>query len=814
MVGGGTAAGAGDVNHGTASGGDPKACRGRNVGGQRAVWEQASGAGRLARLARCIRTPRDDGLSRPIGTTTWKAGCGKPACQNWGGGGVFFRSSDHHRFAKALRAPQRVLLACALPFLLSASHAGPPGFDAIETSQPPVLDGRLDDPCWQTAPALTNFTQVLPVEGAPPSERTELRVVFTADHLYIAVRCFDSEPGRILATQMRRDAWFNSDDVVSVAFDTFARGRDGYLFAVNPAGARRDALFSRFGGENTDWDTVWDARARVDDQGWTVEIAIPFKSLSFDPRAGTWRWNVERVIRRKQETARWTALSRAKAFTALEDFGELRGLRGLRQGLGIEVRPYARGTYTDDGVTGGRRLEFKSGFDVTYRITPTLTALGTYNTDFAETEVDGRVVSLSRFPVFFPEKRDFFLQDAPLFSFGGLPAGSSPFYSRRIGLGVDGRPVDIIGGGRLTGRAGGTSVALLNVYQDAHAGLEAKNLAVARVSQQALAESSVGGIFTFGDPRSNSDAWLGGLDFNYQNSRLPGGNVLAGSAWFMFSDAARAGGGDTAFGFEAAYPNEPLDARIIFRQWGGQFDPPLGFIDRPGVREYIGSVRHIWRPNTRWVRSVELGAQPFFTSDLGNRIVAEEHEAPVLTIRTPAGDELEMEAEYNRDVVDEAFEIWPGVTVPAGDYGHWQFDLSLETSPARPVSAGLSLDHGDFYSGRHTAYRSSLDWRPSRHVTLGAAYELRQVRLLEGDFDVHLASLRFNLALTPDLTWSTIAQYDNRSDDAGFNSRIRWTWRPGNDMFLVWNQVWNYDNARFARLTSEVMLKAGATFRF
>jgi hypothetical protein len=687
-------------------------------------------------------------------------------------------------------------------------------FEVLPTTTAPVLDGRLDDTCWQTAPALTNFTQVLPVEGAPPSERTEVRFVFTRDQLYVGIRCFDSVPREIRATQMQRDSDFDSDDFVALAFDTFARERDGYSFAVNPVGARRDALFSKFSRENVNWDTVWNVRARVDDQGWTAEFAIPFKSLSFDPRAAAWRWNIQRVIRRKQETVRWTALSPAKSFTALEDLGELRGLHDLRQGLGLDVRPYLRGTHTDDASTGRREFDFKWGGDVTYRITPTLTALATYNPDFAETDVDHRVVSLSRFPVFFPEKRDFFLQDAPLFSFGGLPTASSPYYSRRIGLGIDGQPVEILGGGRLTGRIGGTSVALLDVYQDAHAGIAAKNLAVARVSQQVLAESSVGGIFTSGDPRSNADAWLGGLDFNYQNSRLPNDKVLTGNAWFMSSDADRAGGSDTAFGLDVDYPNEPLDVHLFFRQWGEQFEPALGFIERPGIRGYIASARYLWRPNTRWLRRIELGARPHFTTDLNNRRVAEDHDVPILTFQTPAGDELTLETTYYRDVVDDAFEIWPGVTIPQGDYGYWQFKPSLRTSPARPVGAGLSLRHGDFYSGRQTAYRPSLDWRPSRHVTLGAAYEIRQVRLRQGDFDVHLASLRLNLALTPDLTWSTVAQYDNRSDDVGLNSRIRWTWRPGNDLFLVWNQGWDYDKARFAPLQSEVVVKVGTTFRF
>jgi hypothetical protein len=498
----------------------------------------------------------------------------------------------------------------------------------------------------------------------------------------------------------------------------------------------------------------------------------------------------------------------------LEDFGELRGLHDLRLGLGLEARPYVRGTYTEDTATGTHDLEFTGGLDVTYRITPTLTAVATYNTDFAEAEVDNRVVNVSRFPVFFPEKRDFFLQDAPLFNFGGLPADASPYYSRRIGLGIDGQPAEILGGGRLTGRAGGTSMALLDVYQDEHAGIEAKNLAVARVSQQVFAESSVGGIFTAGDPRSNGDAWLGGLDFNYQNSRLPDGKMLTGNGWFMFSDSDSAGGSDTAFGLDVDYPNEPLDVHVFFRQWGEQFHPALGFIKRPDIREYIGSVRYVWRPNTRLLRSIKLGARPFYTTDLDNRVVAENHDVPILTFATPAGDELTLETTYFRDVVDEAFEIWPGVTIPPGDYGYWQFKPSFKTSAARPVSAGFSFRYGGFYSGRQTAYRPTLEWRPSRHVTVGAAYELREVRLPEGDFDVHLASLRLDLALTPDLTWSTVAQYDNKSDDVGLNSRIRWTWRPGSDVFLVWNQGWEYDDARFAPLTSEVTLKVGATFRF
>ena len=683
---------------------------------------------------------------------------------------------------------------------------------AVDTT--PVLDGKLDDACWADAPALTSFTQVLPVEGAPPSERTEVRIVYSRDELYIGIRCFDSDPRGIIAKQLQHDSAFNTDDLVQLVFDTFARERDGYSFSVNPAGARRDALIGKFGGGAVNWDTLWQAKAHVDDAGWTVEIAIPFKSLSFDPRAEAWRWNFERIIRRKQETVRWTALSRTKKFTALEDLGELRGLHDLRQGLGLEVRPYVRATYNDNAATGDRGFEFNGGFDVTYRITPTLTAVGTYNTDFAETDLDQLVVNLSRFPTFFPEKRDFFLQDAPLFSFGGLRSDSSPYYSRRIGLGTDGQPVEILGGVRLTGRIGGTSVALLDVYQDAHVGIEAKNLTVGRVSHQVLAESSVGGIFTYGDPRSNGDAWLGGLDFNYLNTHLPNEKLLRGHAYFMVSDADRAGGSDTAFGLDLSYPNEPFDVRAYFRQWGEQFQAALGFIKRAGIREYRLSTRYTWRPNTRWLRRVQLAAFPKFTTDLNNRLVAIDYDAPVLTFETHAGDVFKLEYLFDRDVLDELFEIRPGIIIPAGDYSYTRVRTELKTSEARPVSARLWLRTGEFYTGTRTDISAGLEWHPSRYFFTGLAYEHRDVNLREGDFEVHLASVRMNAAFSPDLIWSAVAQYDNLSHNVVLNSRIRWTYRPGSDVFLVWKQGWHYDDSRWTSLTSEVILKVGAALRF
>lgn len=685
---------------------------------------------------------------------------------------------------------------------------------ALRVDQAPHIDGLLNDACWQAAEPMTNFTQVLPVESALPSERTEVRFVYTQDVLSIGIRCFDREPGKILAKTMQRDNLFDSDDYVKIAFDTFGRQRDGYFFMVNPAGARTDGIFGRFSDENRDFDALWEARARIDSQGWTAEIALPFKSISFDPQHDFWRLNIERVIRHKEETVRWTAISAAKKVTALEEFAELRDLRDLRQGLGLEFRPYVLARYRDNPFTHNRGFGLDSGFDITYRITPFLTAVGTVHTDSSEAEVDERIVSLSRFPTFFPEKRDFFLQDASLFSFGGLTEENRPYFSRRIGLTNENLPVEILGGLRLTGRVGATSVALLDVQQDGYANIESKNLGIARISQQVFDESSVGMIFTHGDPATNGDATLAGFDFNYQTSHLPNDKTFRAHAYIMGSHSDAAGGDDTAFGIDLDYPNEPLSLHLLIRQWGKKFDMPLGFLDRNNIRRYLLSTIYTWRPNSSWIRSITLEVRPFFGTDLDNRLVEEDNDIPFLTITTPALDELGAGYTFIRDVVDEAFEIVPGVVLPPANYSYGLFQGHITTSAARPIGASFRLRLGDFYSGTRSDYRGELNWRPSRFFTATTAYELRQLRLAEGDFDVRIASAIIKVALTPDLTWNTVVQYDNISKQVGLNSRLRWTWRPGDDLFFIVNQGWDYDNGRFAQPNSEIILKAAATFRF
>lgn len=446
---------------------------------------------------------------------------------------------------------------------------------------------------------------------------------------------------------------------------------------------------------------------------------------------------------------RWTAISTTRSVTYLADFGELSGLVGMQQGVGLEIKPYASIKQRFDSVNHRREQEFKTGGDLTYNITPSLKTNVTFNTDFAEAEVDERTVNLSRFPEFFPEKRDFFLQDSSLFSFGGLDDELLPYYSRRIGLAESGQPVDIIAGGRFTGRTGDTSFALLDVQQDQYEDIQSKNLFVGRVSTRVSEQSEVGLIATSGDPHSNGDNTLIGLDFNYLNSGLPNDKQLVGHAWIMGTSSDRVDGEDVAFGGNLDYPNEPLEMEASFQQIGKKFDPALGFVERQGIREYATSATYIWRPNTALIRSISLGFRPQFTTDLDNRIVAEDHDLPVLTFTTPADDYLSLEYTFTRDVVDEPFEISDGIVIPTDDYRYGRFESYFETSQARPVSVSIAYRTGKFYDGTRNDYEGSLDWRPSRFVTTGIGYELRKIQLRQGSFNVRIVSAQAEPGLHP-----------------------------------------------------------------
>ncbi|CAN5905696.1 hypothetical protein BH11VER1_BH11VER1_07260 [soil metagenome] len=692
-------------------------------------------------------------------------------------------------------------------FLTVATTYARPQIKAVHTDTAPVIDGKLDDACWAKAQALTDFHQKEPIQGAAATERTEVRFLFDEGHLYIAARCFDQDPGKIVVRELAHDTLLKSDDNFKIALDTFNRQREGYLFMVNPAGAYSEGIYGRLSEWNLNWDTIWKVRCNIDEEGWTVEMSIPTKSLGFDPASESWGVNVERVIRHKQEYVRWQAVDPAKQMTALEDFGELEGLVNLKQGSGLELRPYVSGKYADGD------FDLKTGFDLTWHPTPDLSTTLTVNTDFAEADVDARAVNLTRFPLFFPEKRDFFLQDAPLFVFGGLNNNNRPFYSRRVGLGADGQPADILYGVKVSGHIEGTSVAILDVQQAEHAGIDEKNLAILRISQQVSQEWSVGTIFTSGDPRQNTEAWLLGADINYLSSEVFSNKLLTGNAFFMGASSGTKGD-DLAYGMNIKFPNEPLDVRVAFRQWGEDFYPALGFLQRTAAREYNTEMEYTWRPNTSWLRRISLSAETDIKTDLDGTLVEDGFDLPFVSLETPSKDIMSFGFSHEYDLVDESFTIGPDVPIAVGEYGWNKFTTHLTTNESRPVATDWTFSTGDYYDGTQTRAAVDVEWSPNRFFGVGMEYDWRSITVSDTAFEVQLVSASLSLAWSPELRWRTLIQYDNISHDVGVNSRIRWTYRPGSDLFLVFNQGWIYDEKRFTKVNTVLNVKAGLTWRF
>lgn len=722
-----------------------------------------------------------------------------------------------------------ILLASALaPPILARSQEAPadrtppPGASirATRTAEPPAIDGVLDDACWKGAPAFENFTEVTPVEGAAPSERTIVRVLYDEDQLYIAVRCLDSDAGKVLGKEKRRDSDMSGDDHVEIVIDPFDDRRNGYYFQLSAGGAKADGLIDTSKGQvRLEWDGLWDGRTSRDADGWTAEIAIPFKTISFDPDARAWGFNVQRTIRRKQEVVRWASPRTNSDISRLSDAGVLLGIEGIRQGIGLTLKPYL--TVRRNTVDPSTR--FQPGMDVFYNLTPSTTLAATVNTDFAETDVDQRIVNLTRFPIFFPEKRAFFLQDATVFSFGGIFQSPVPFYSRRIGI-VGGLPKDILAGVRVTGRQGGLNFGAMDVQMKDDPALGAKNLFVGRLSANVLDQSTAGFIFTHGDPATTGDNTLLGGDFNFRTRSLFGDKVLEAHGWLIGSlsdrgperDGADRGTGEDggAVGGRLSYPNDRWNWGLFAGRYGSGFRPALGFIERPGTYELHANFRRRWRPQA-FIRRVDLKSDQGWFLNLDGSVQTQDGGLAGAEVEDRYGDVFDAEVQSNREVLTEPFEISDGVTIPVGDYRFNRAEASVQMAASRPFSPGFTFRTGDFYAGRRTDYVAGLNWRPGSWFFASAGYEYDSVDLPQGSFIVRIMSVRADLLFSPQLTWSTIAQYDNATENLGLYSRVRWEFRLGQEIFFVVRQSYLREDGRgFTNVSGDMTLKAGLTFRF
>ncbi|HWK53146.1 MAG TPA: carbohydrate binding family 9 domain-containing protein [Hyphomicrobiales bacterium] len=691
----------------------------------------------------------------------------------------------------------------------------------------PVIDGVLDEAVWQQAEPITDFHQIRPGDGTAPSEDTTVYIVYTEDALYIAAVMNDSEPDRIAAPTIRHGQGLGPDDRLVIILDPFNTRRTGYRFETNLNAVRHDALYQNISSFSADWNTIWDVRSTRFENGWIAEIEIPFKSLPFDPATEAWGFNFGRGIRRRGEEMAWVSYNRTYNPSIS---GTMTGISGISQGAGLDVVPSFSVTQHRDFATDSTHYEEQPSLDAFYRLTPSLNAALTVNTDFSATEVDNRQVNLTRFNLFFPEKRDFFLNDSDLFQFGniGNTGGNSalaqnarPYFSRKIGLSATGAPVDIEYGGRISGRVGRWNIGTLAIRQDGSGAVDPTTLFVSRVSANVLAESNVGFVFTDGDPTSNRGNSVAGVDFRYLNTRLGNGVQLEGDAWYQQSRTPGLDGDDAAFGFGIRSPNSSgLRGGLGFKEVQRNFNPAMGYINRVDIRDYTadGGYTHFFDGGLLQTAFVGFNGQR--VTDLDGNLQSQELSFSIAELQTNARDYLTLEYNRNREVVLHPFVVYsePGrvVSIGPGDYRFDEFAIFFGTGDQRMLSASFDIKHGDFYDGVRDNYEASLNWNQSRFFRLSLNYDYNDISLPQGDFITRLVSVNSQVAFNSQWFWVTLVQYDNVSELMGINTRLQWIPKAGQEGFVVLNyglEDFDKDNT-FKSATADLSVKFKYTLRF
>ena len=655
------------------------------------------------------------------------------------------------------------------------------------------VDGWLNDPVWQQAQVVDRFFQREPREGEPATEKTEVRVAMDEDNLYIGVMCYDSRPDAIIAKEMERDSDLERDDNFALVLDTFFDQRTGFLFATNPNGAKFDAQLG-FGRErmNKNWDGIWDVRAKVTPQGWSAEFVIPFKSLRFK-EGGEQQWgiNFRRTIARKNEEDLWRAWRRNDGLLQLTKEGVLELPRPVKRGRHLEFMPYVTGGYEkgypDYEYETGRTT--KTGIDVKYGLSPTLTADFTVNTDFAQVESDQVRINLTRYNLYYPEKRDFFLESSANFDFGS-PHRAMAFYSRRIGIGPDRRPVPIIAGGRVSGKAGKYDLGLLSIQTGKERDIPSTNYSVARIKRNILEQSYIGAIFTQKTPADEAPVnRVVGADFRLTTAHFLGDKNLSVAGYFMKSFTPGTAPRTHAFNFFVDYPNDLIDCFVAYSEVGDNFNPEVGFVRRAGLKGYGYSFRFMPRPPIPHIRKLHFVLREFANTDFSNVLDSKNSIFRPIGFETQSGDEFEFNVLRNFDYLKRPFSLFEDVVVSPGKYSVVGYETKLETNPSRLFSGEFGVRWGGFYSGKHRAMSLNTALRLSKYLTLSGGFEYTRARLPEGNFEAIQWQSRVRFAFNTHLTGFIFAQWNNEDDETTVNFRIRWIPRLGSDFYLVYNEI-------------------------
>ena len=694
----------------------------------------------------------------------------------------------------------------------------------VAVDERPTIDGVLDEPMWERATRLGSLTQVQPDEGDAPSQRTEVLLAFDAERLYVGLRCLDDDPATLRATQRVRDANLDPDDSIELLLDPFLDRRNAFWFQIGPGGARGDALIVDNGASfNKRWDAIWQGRSRVTPRGWTAELEIPFASLNFDADSGTWGFNFRRFVRRRDEESRWASPDRNTRFFSVAEAGTLTGLTDLDQGLGLDIAPFLLSSFSHDSTSGGEPDDFDldAGLDLFWQPTPSSKLSVSLNTDFAETEVDAARVNLTRFSLFFPEKRDFFLEDSGYFQFGRNDRDVIPFFSRRVGL-SGGEEVPILTAVKYTGHTAAGTIGVLGALTDSASledgELDGQELFAGRYAHNLDDETQVGLIATAGDPSGvDSGAATLGVDWSWRTNDFRGSDDLILSAWVLAADndgAEEGGGTPVALHASVDYPNDELVLEAGITHVDADFAPALGFVRRPGSTKVRGEWRYrLYQPESDLVERYFWSFRPTLYTNAGGDLETLGTVTELFGVEFLSGDRISLDLLHTVEDLSEGFDLPDDLTVDAGRYDTTRAGLKLRTADRRELAAELEVFGGEFWDGTRTDYKLELDWRPGAWGSFELELERNELRLDSGAVDVHVASLGADLAFTPDLSWQNVLQWDDVSEELQLGSRVRSILGPGRELFLVLDQGWAVQEHGFGATGTAATVKVGYTVR-
>lgn len=714
---------------------------------------------------------------------------------------------------------RNILILTCLSFISIAELTAQPEIKAVFTETPPIIDGIVNEDEWQNAVVIDELFQREPNAGEPVSEKTQFYFLYDHNNIYIGIHCFD-EPKNITAKELARDVSLGEDDRVQIILDTYLDGRSGYWFQIGPRGSIGDALVNENGKDfNKSWDGLWDGKAKITENGWDGELIIPFKTLGFKKGNSTWGLKLIRYIKRKSEASYWPATSLNANKFQVSDAGRITGLTDITQGIGLDLIPYLTG-----GISKKQNIDAKpvidGGLDAFYNITPSLKAALTLNTDFAQTEVDEKQINLTRFNLFFPEKRDFFLDGANYFTFGingdsENPQGTQmiPFFSRRIGLDGNGNPVAIKYGGKFTGKIGNWNIGALHIKDNNE--WDNPGYTVGRISGNFGKQSSIGIIGTNGNAFSGVKNTLAGFDLRLASSQISGNKNITYNLYGLKSFTTGLTGNDVSFGTEINYPNDLFNLRAGYFQIGENFTPGLGFVPRKNIRNIYGGIGIGPRPKNSPVMQLKTGIKYAFISNLKTGdLQTSQIDLNLTDIIFLSGDIISLSSQYQYEFLEKDFNIYDTFVIPADKYNFWRYSLQLTSAKRRNLWLATKLGAGSFYSGKRTDWLVQAGYKVIVPVYIGVESDRKWVDLPQGSFVTQIYRVNLNFLFSPNLSWYNYAQYENQTETIGWQSRLQWIIKPGKEIFLTFNSPLIDPLDRFRAEVYEARVKVKYTIRF